>query len=279
MVWAYAKNGSKAEELFAAIAGEHQRILRDGKALDFANICEAFATLGHKADNLFSAIAGDHRRIGREGNAHALSSIVWAFATLEHSADELFTTIGGESGRISRDGKSSEIATTLWAFASAGQLGTDNEKALVKIWQRACGEQMVFSNESLRQIALFHSVSETEGGLNLDPCPTGLFSRMKAAASAQDEDAVQEDADMGESDSNNNDSKKEDENMKEDGKGKEKEKEKEKENGPPKEAGPDDGEDIGNGWVRYVDPDNEVPYYFNAETNVTTWDIPSEGFL
>ena len=37
----------------------------------------------------------------------------------------------------------------------------------------------------------------------------------------------------------------------------------------------DEGEDVGNGWVKYIDPDNQTSYFYHATTDETTWQDPT----
>ena len=113
------KSGA-AEELFGAIAGEHERIARDGSTQDLSNICWAFAKLGIKADELFEAVSGEHWRIAGEGNEQAMSNISWAFAKNDCKADKLSEAVAGEHKVIARDVTTQALSNITWEFAKLG---------------------------------------------------------------------------------------------------------------------------------------------------------------
>ena len=136
VIWACAKVSFKSVELLEAVASQHTRLAKDGKAQvseraseptnlcaapnplgarsaqELSNICWAFAKFDYKADALFSAVAGEHSRIVGCGNMQSICNTCWAFAIVGYKAEALFEAVAAQHEQIAGGERARETPET-----------------------------------------------------------------------------------------------------------------------------------------------------------------------
>ncbi|KAJ1621955.1 hypothetical protein T492DRAFT_1065766, partial [Pavlovales sp. CCMP2436] len=116
--WAFARAGAMDARFFASAAKYATTQLHLFKSQEIVNLAWAFATLRIRAPDLFEQIEVEATARLAEFNPQELGNLAWAFAKAEQKAPRLFEAIAFEAAPRLHEFKTQELSNTAWAFAT-----------------------------------------------------------------------------------------------------------------------------------------------------------------
>ncbi|KAJ1446521.1 hypothetical protein M885DRAFT_577512 [Pelagophyceae sp. CCMP2097] len=157
--WAFASAKVSAPELFEAVAAECVKKVETFNPHDheLANIVWAFAKAGIQAPALFEAVAAEALEEIEAFNAQDLANTVWAYATARVEAPKLFQAVALEASKKMEASSSSDFSNMVWAFSKMGSEAPGLFEAVASV---AVKKMTSFNAQNLANMSWAYANSE-----------------------------------------------------------------------------------------------------------------------